>query len=86
MWHRQIKNAGETRTNCKNCGAEYIVDELGRLTDFKIKILVQGVVKEFYVGCFEVYPLDDGIIGRLLDGTIVRHPVCYKTKLNLIEI
>ena len=30
--------------------------------------------------------IDDGITGRLLDGTIIRHPITYKTKINLIEI
>jgi len=50
-----------------------------------VKLLVQGVVKEFYVGCVEVHPLifDEY---RSLDGKEYHNSPVYKTKINLIEI
>lgn len=42
-------NNHERMAKCGYCGTEYHIDELGRLEEYKVKLMIGGQVREFYV-------------------------------------
>ena len=83
--HYKEKDFGKL-AKCQYCDTEYHIDMLGRVEEYKVKIKIMGVVKEFYISnviCepefIETY--------RTLDGRLERTiPHSYRTEITLIEI
>lgn len=82
--HYDETNYGK-KVQCKYCRQEYHIDTLGRIEEYKVKLEIMGMIKNFYVSEITIEPeyLD---FGRDLSGRIIQPQLQkYKTKIELIE-
>ena len=55
---------------CPYCGTEHHIDLLGRIEEYKVKLMWQGHLIEAWLECVEMHPVYDDYIS--VDGTRTR--------------
>lgn len=78
-------NNYESIAKCKYCNTEYHIDRLGKIEEYKVKLEILGIIREFYLSEIKVEPID-GICYRNLDGSLIVLESNEKMEIKLIEL
>lgn len=72
---------------CDYCKSEYLLDQLGRIEQYKVELEIFGKKHKFYISKLELKSLfKDSYIDMTTGRLIKVNKVCDKLKLELIEM
>lgn len=78
------KSDYENIARCVYCGTEYHIDRLGKIEEYKVKLMVFGKIKEFYICDLNFHNLCESY--RTIVGQLATVESGSKIELRLIEM
>lgn len=79
------KNDYDNIARCVYCGTEYHIDRLGKIEEYKVKLVVFGKIHEFYISELEFYNIYEDVY-RNIGGQIVTVESRPKIAIKLVEM
>lgn len=79
------ENNYESSVKCQYCRTEYHIDRLGKIEEYKVKLMIRGKIHEFYLSEFRVNNIYSDCY-RNSNGKLIANKTSEKMEISLIEM